>query len=73
MKYELAYCYDVPHSASFIIDAKNKKEALRKARQLLLNGEFDGLKGDPDDTGYRERVYIGDRISEEQAAPWEAL
>jgi len=73
MKYLMAYFYDVPHSQNFVIEAKNKREAVRKARELLKNGRFDGLEGDSDDYPCREYVRVGERATESDADTYEVL
>jgi hypothetical protein len=46
------------HSADFAIVARNKTEALRKAKQHLKEGRFSDVRGDPNDTVDDERVFV---------------
>jgi len=58
MKYVISYAYDVPHYADFVVDAKNKTEALNKAKQAFLLGRFKGVRGQRDETTRNDRVFV---------------
>lgn len=58
MKYIVSYAYDVPHYADFRVNARSRKEALRKAKQALRAGRFGDVVGQPDDTQKGERVFV---------------
>lgn len=73
MKYLVTYVFDLPHTAEFVITAPNKKEALSRARQALADGYFEGVGGDPDDTGYNERVYVGKACDATEATDYEEI
>ncbi|MCI0541047.1 MAG: hypothetical protein L0Z50_38080 [Verrucomicrobiales bacterium] len=58
MKYVISYAYNLPHYADFVVEARNKKEALRKAKQGLQQGRFKEIQGQPNDTVEGERVFV---------------
>ena len=58
MKYVISYAYDVPHYADFLVEARNKTEALRKAKEAFLSGRFEGVRGQPDETTRNDRVFV---------------
>ena len=58
MKYVISYSYNLPHYADFVVEARNQKEALRKAKQSLREGRFKEMGGQPNDTVEDERVFV---------------
>jgi hypothetical protein len=58
MKFVISYSYDVPHYADFIVDAKDKNEALEKAKAAFLSGKFDTVCCQPDDSVDNEHVFV---------------
>jgi hypothetical protein len=58
MKFVISYAYDVPHYADFLVDAKDKKDALKKAKEAFFSGKFNGIRGEPDETTRNDRVFV---------------
>lgn len=58
MKYVISYAYDVPYYADFIVKARSKKAALKKAKEAFLSGRFNEVRGQRDDTTRNARVFV---------------
>jgi hypothetical protein len=58
MKFKVSYSYELPHYADFIVVARNKQEAMKKANKALRDGRFRDVGGQPNDTVENERVFV---------------
>jgi hypothetical protein len=58
MKYIISYAYDLPFYADFLVEARNKKAALKRARAAFLAGRFNEVHGRHDDTVRNNRVFV---------------
>jgi len=64
MKYVVSYAYDVPHYADFTVEARNEKDALRKAKKALRAGKFTDILGQSDESAHAHRVFVMRRCGE---------
>ena len=58
MKFVISYAYEVPHYADFVVNARDKNAAFKKAKAALRTGRFSGASCQPDDSMWNERVFV---------------
>jgi len=58
MKFVISYAYDRPHYVDFLVEAKNQREALKKAKESLISGRLKGMIAQSDDSTCNHRVFV---------------
>jgi hypothetical protein len=59
-KYVCSYAHDIACFADFVVNAKNKKAALRQIRKALREGKFRNVTAEPawENGTVNERVFV---------------
>jgi hypothetical protein len=69
-KFICSYAYDIACYADFVVEAKNKRAALRKINQALKTGKFENVNATPcwENGSTNERVFVQGPVTDHSPA-----